>query len=405
MDRTNETGSCKAAGLHNTKKGNAMIARKKFGTVATALLVALALSGCGAAGAQPEPAPGGDDPGTTASDSWTIEAEFTADDGTITTSDYEPIAADKVTKPWRVCGLFPHVKDVLWVSANYGNVEEAKRLGIEYNLFEAGGYNNLSTQVSQTDDCIVQGFDALILGAISAEGNCATIEKALDAGMVVVDFINGTACSSELTENPLYTRVSVSYAETANLLGKFLVEQASGEERKVASFPGPDGAAFANDAVDGFDEAIAGSSVSVEVERRGDTGLDVQLALIEDVLRAYPDATDIFGVDIAAEAGVVALRNAGRTGEVGVYGYTIIPNLYQAIKDGDASAAVTDWTPFQGRMAVSQAVKVLEQMETGGRSVGPLPVVVSADNVGEIDYERMFGPENFDPVYAVTAAG
>lgn len=363
------------------------------------LAASMLLTACGAAGQQSESTDGTSENAT--SGEWSIEAEFTAEDGTISTADYEPIAAEDVSKPWKVCALFPHVKDVLWVSANYGNVEEAQRLGVEYHLSEAGGYGNLSTQVSQTEDCITQGFDALIVGAISAEGNCASIENALSKGIVVVDFINGTACGTDVSENPLYTRVSVSYAETSQLIGEFLADQAGGEPRKVASFPGPDGAAFANDAVDGFNTGIEGSSVDIEVERRGDTGLDVQLALIEDVLRAYPDATDIFGVDIAAEAGVVALRNAGRSGELGVYGYTIIPNLYQAIKDGDATAAVTDWTPFQGRMAVSQAVKLLEQQDPGGRTVGPLPVVVSVDNADSIDYERMFGPANFAPVYSV----
>ncbi|MDI2099366.1 TMAO reductase system periplasmic protein TorT [Ruicaihuangia caeni] len=373
-------------------------------TIALSLTLAVAtvaaLASCGAAGADTDAAP--PPPGAETTE-WTIDAEFVAADGSISAASYAPIDPGSVSEPWKVCALFPHVKDVLWVSANYGNAVEAERLGIEYNLFEAGGYGNLSTQVSQTDDCIVQGFDALILGAISAEGNCSTIEKALEANIVVVDFINGTNCGESVTDNPLYTRVSVSYHETSELIGRYLAESSDGAPL-VASFPGPDGAAFANDAVDGFATGIDGSAAEIEVERRGDTGLDVQLALIEDVLRAYPDVTDIFGVDIAAEAGVVALRNAGRSGEVGVYGYTIIPNLYQAIVDGDATAAVTDWTPFQGRMAISQAIKALEGQELGGRSVGPTPLVVSSENAASIEYERMFGPKDFAPVYSVRAS-
>jgi protein TorT len=178
-----------------------------------------------------------------------------------------------------------------------------------------------------------------------------------------------------------------------------MVEQAAGKPRSVAVFPGPDGAAFANDAVDGFAASTKDSSVKTEVIRRGDTGLDVQLRLIEDALRAYPGATDVFGVDIAAEAGAVALRNAGKSGEVGVYGYTIIPNLYQAIVDGEATAAVADWTPYQGRMAVSQAARALEGQDLGGIRVGPRPEVVSKDNAKDIAYEDMFGPASFKPVY------
>ncbi|MEV7648208.1 TMAO reductase system periplasmic protein TorT [Arthrobacter sp. NPDC089319] len=373
-----------------------MNATRKTTAVLSASAFVMALSACGAAGQSAEPAQSA---AAVSAENWSIDAEYTAEDGTITEAVYEPIDKASVVGDWKVCALFPHVKDALWVSANYGNVVEAERLGIQYNMFEAGGYGNLSTQVDQTNDCIVQGYDALIIGAISAEGNCSSIQRALDQDIVVVDFINGTSCGESVTSDPLYTQVMVSYKEAAELIGNYMVDQAGGESRKVAVFPGPDGAAFANDAVDGFTEAIKGSSLKTEVIRRGDNGLDIQLQLIEDALRAYPDATDVFGVDIAAEAGAIALRNAGKSGELGVYGYTLIPNLHQAIVDGEATAAVTDWTPYQGRMAVSQAARALEGQELGGARVGPKPEVISSENVEDVVFEDMFGPDSFNPVY------
>lgn len=363
-------------------------------------VLAVTLSGCGAAGAggQPTSTSSG-----AAGDTWSIDAEFTAADGSVETRPYEPLATADVTKDWRICAVFPHVKDTFWVSANYGNTAEAERLGVAYDMFEAGGYANLSTQVNQMSDCIVQDYDAIILGAISGEGNCASIASALEAGIVVVDFINGTVCGTEVTSNPLYTRVLVSYGETADIAGQALVDAAGGDERRVGVFPGPEGAAFANDAVAGFTEAISGSSVTTEVVRRGDTGLDIQLDMITDALQAYPDLTDIFGVDIAAEAATVALRNAGRD-DVGVYGYTIIPNLYDAIVNGEATGAVTDWTPYQGRIAIDQAIRILEGLDTGGATVGPHPEFVGADNAESISYEDMFGPRGFQPIYSVPAS-
>jgi protein TorT len=375
-----------------------MNATRKTAAALSASTLLIALSACGAAGQSPQPA---ETAAAVAAEDWSIAAEYTAEDGTVTEAVYEPIEEASADGDWKVCALFPHVKDALWVSANYGNTVEAERLGIQYNMFEAGGYTNLSTQVDQTNDCIVQGYDAIVIGAVSAEGNCSSIQRALDQDIVVVDFINGTACGESVTSDPLYTQVMVSYKETAQLIGQYMVDQAEGEPRNVAVFPGPDGAAFANDAVDGFTEATKDTSIKTEVIRRGDTGLDVQLQLIEDALRAYPEATDVFGVDIAAEAGSIALRNAGKS-ELGVYGYTLIPNLYQAIVDGDATAAVTDWTPYQGRMAVSQAVKALEGQDLGGTRVGPKPEVISSENVEDVVFEDMFGPESFSPVYEST---
>lgn len=360
------------------------------------LAAVISLTGCGAAGQTPQ---GPDQAAPGASDDWTIPAHFTQLDGTVETADYKALSPDEVTQPWNVCVLFPHVKDALWVSANYGSLTEAQRLGVEYNMFEAGGYGNLSTQVAQMDDCIVQKYDAIILGAISAEGNCASIEKALEAGIAVVDFINGTACSEDVRSNPLFSQAVVSYYDTSAMAAEYLVETSGGDPRKVGVFPGPEGATFANDAAQGFADVTAGTNVETIVTRRGDTGLDVQLNLIQDALQAYPDLTDILGVDIAAEAATVALRNANKLGTVDVYGYTIIPGLYDAIVNGEAAGAATDYTPYQGRIAVDVAVRMLEGIELRAPRVGPVPAMVTADTIDKIDYVDMFGPKGFQPVY------
>jgi protein TorT len=363
--------------------------------------VVAVLAACGAAGQSNEKEAAAPD----ASENWTIAADYAQPDGSTEKADYEPMSPDDVDGDWKVCALLPHVKDALWVSANYGNLTEAQRLGVQYNMFEAGGYGNLSTQISQMDDCIVQDYDAIILGAISADGNCSTIERALQAGIVVIDFINGTNCSDAVKSSELFAQAVVSYYDTAALAAEHLVETSDGKPRKVGVFPGPDGATFANDAAQGFADVTEGTSVETTVLRRGDTGLDVQLALIQDALQAYPDMTDVFGVDIAAEAGVVALRNAGKTGELGVYGYTIIPGLYEAIQNGDATGAVADHTPFQGRIAVDMAVRLLEGEELRATRVGPVPVMVSGENIDEVDYVELFGPSDFKPVYEWSPPG
>ena len=64
---------------------------------------------------------------------------------------YQPLA--HAAKPWRICVIYPHLKDAYWLSVNYGMVEEANRLGVSFDLYEAGGYPNLARQIEQVEAC------------------------------------------------------------------------------------------------------------------------------------------------------------------------------------------------------------------------------------------------------------
>ena len=56
------------------------------------------------------------------------------------------------------------MKDTFWVAVDYGIVEEAKRMGVNMTLYQAGGYENLPQQLAQFDDCMAGNFDAIVVG-------------------------------------------------------------------------------------------------------------------------------------------------------------------------------------------------------------------------------------------------
>ena len=69
----------------------------------------------------------------------------------------------------------PHLKDSYWQAVNFGLVDEAKRLGINLAIYQAGGYERLDVQRLQIEECLAEGFggkkvDGLILSAIDANG-------------------------------------------------------------------------------------------------------------------------------------------------------------------------------------------------------------------------------------------
>ena len=90
---------------------------------------------------------------------------------------YEPL--QKAEKKWNICVSFPHMKDAYWLAVDYGVAEEAKDLGVTMHLVEAGGYTNLAKQISQIEDCVSAGAQAVVIGAISYDGLKKTV-KALN---------------------------------------------------------------------------------------------------------------------------------------------------------------------------------------------------------------------------------
>src|SRR5690606_22034403 len=96
-----------------------------------------------------------------------IEPPFSADGKSVDVS-YVPL--EKAEKPWNICVSFPHMKDAYWLGVGYGVAEEAARLGVKMNIAEAGGYTELAKQISQIEDCVASGAEAVVIGAISLDG-------------------------------------------------------------------------------------------------------------------------------------------------------------------------------------------------------------------------------------------
>src|SRR5207247_604128 len=218
--------------------------------------------------------------------------------------DYIPI--DHAAKKWNMCVSFPHMKDAYWIAVDYGVVSESRRLGVKMQLVEAGGYTNLAKQVSQIEDCVAQGANAVIIGAISARGVVA-----------------GNKC---------------------------------------------------------FTDSVARGAIEVVSTKYGDTGKEIQLKLVEDVLQAYPNIDYIVGTSPTTEAAAQALRDAGKSDKIKVLAYYFTPGVYQDIKRGAVLAAPTDSAVIQGRIAIDQAVRILEN-KPYTKHTGPAIYVIDKSNI------------------------
>jgi protein TorT len=308
--------------------------------------------------------------------------------------DYVPV--EKAEKKWNICVSFPHMKDAYWMAVDYGVVEESKRLGVQMTLLEAGGYTNLNKQISQIEDCVANGAQAVVIGAISLDGLNNLVKEIRSKDIPVIDVINGIS-SPELSAKSL-----VSFGEMGYKAGEYIAKmhpKGSGKV-KVAWFPGPPGAGWVEAGNLGFVEAVKDSDIEIVDTKYGDTGKEVQLKLVEDVLEAHPDINYIVGTSPTTEAAVQLLRGRGLDDKIKVLAYYFTPGVYENIKRGRVLAAPTDSAVIQGRVAIDQAVRILEGKDYL-KHVGPALYVIDSKNIETFDYPSSLAPADFKPVFRV----
>ena len=329
-----------------------------------------------------------------AEEPWPLEARSIPFDDTSpgVLIDYPPL--QKASRNWRICVLYPHLKDAYWLSVNYGMVQEARRLGVSFDLYEAGGYPNLARQVAQLRTCGSDDFDAVILGAVSYDGLTPAVRD-VAAKMPVIAAVN------DIADEGITAKASVPWFNMGAAAGRVIAKAhpKGSSPVRIAWFPGPEGAGWVTFVEAGFMAAIADSSAQIVAVRHGDTGLEQQVLLVEEVLDQVPDLDYLVGSGPMAEAAVPILRARGLTDRVQVVSTYLSHAVYRGILRGRILAAPTDLAVRQGELSVEMAVRALEgQLHIP--HAGPVIVTVTPETIGAIGTTGSLAPASFTPVFS-----
>jgi len=308
---------------------------------------------------------------------------------------YTPL--DKAQKKWRIRVFIPHLKDAYWLGVNYGLIDEARRLEVSLSIFEAGGYDQLDVQRRQIEKVLAENPDGLIIGAISLDGLNDIVKKASDKGIPVLDLINGMS-SPHIT-----ARAAVSFWDMGYQAGSYLqrLQDKNGKPLKLAWFPGPEGAGWVAAGDAGFRKAIEGSTIKILDSQYGDTGSSVQGKLIEAAISRYAGDFDcIAGTAVTAETAVKILRRRGLADRVKILSYYYGPGVHRGIRRGDITAAPSDLTVLQARIAVDVMVRILEKRDYF-KHVAPRVQVVDSSNIRTWDSSTTLAPRGFRPIFSI----
>lgn len=300
------------------------------------------------------------------------------------------------TRGWRLCAIYPHLKDGYWLAVNYGMKEEARRLGVGLEIAESGGYHNLEEQRQQVSKALDdKNCHALLLGTVSYDGLNDLLSGHAGAKPVL-------ALANDIAPAGVQGKIGVPWQQLGLEIGRWLAERhpAGTPSTDIAWFLGPQEAGWVGFLDAGFREGIAGSAINVAVTKWGDTGRLTQRRLVEEALEEHPGLRYLAGTAVMAEVAIAELRHKGLQDRIGLVSSYMTPGAYGGLSRGRILAAVSDFPVLQGKLAVQQAVSHLEGVPA--RSfIGPEVSLLTRDTMAQYPARWILPPAGFTPIYTL----
>lgn len=172
-------------------------------------------------------------------------------------------------------------------------MEEA-RYSVEQNshlieeVFVTNAQGSISKQISDIEDLITKGVDAICVTAISPKALVPVVEKAMDKGIVVVDF------SQTVNTEKTTSSVVIDQKEFGRVGAEWLVEDLDGEG-KIIVFNGVKGTSTSQYRWQGAKEVFDDyPDIEVLQQVNADWAYSKAKSAMEDILPSYPEIDGIW---------------------------------------------------------------------------------------------------------------
>lgn len=263
-------------------------------------------------------------------------------------------AANPAKERYTIGVLLPMLSNAHFTAQAYGYQSEAEALGVDAIIWDCGGYAYFDKQVSQMEDLIAMDVDAIILVAADADACVATIDKAFEAGIPVVN-VNVMANSDKVL------KIKSNDTDIGQLEAE-RIGQLLGGEGNVLMVRGTAGTSWAIGRGDGFiaymEEHYPNINILAELWCANE--VDAAMQQVEDAIMAYGD--EIQAVYAPGEntikGAVLALKAAGMND---VFAVSCDPadDTVAMLKEGSVDASVVQYSCGLGMWGMRAAVNIL----------------------------------------------
>ena len=276
--------------------------------------------------------------------------------------------------------MLPAAGDPYFKMKSYGYIDEGRKHGYEVKIYDAGGYGNLQKQITQIEDVIQRKVAGIVLVPASSDGTVPVVEKAIAAGIPVVN--DGIATRTDKISGFVG---EPSYVMT-ELLAMYVADKLGGKG-EVAMLSGPSGLDLTKFRVDGFKDYLSKfPEMKVVAEKFTSTAAADALSTMQDFLQAHPSLKAVYTFNGPIAIGAVqALRAIGKKpGEVMVVTTDMEVETQRLIDEGWIQATVVSQPVTMARLAVQRAIEAAEGKEIPAETLTQA-TMITKDTLNNVD--------------------
>jgi len=285
--------------------------------------------------------------------------------------------------------LVPHLTNPHFVALSYGYLSEAEKWGAEAVLFDAGGYIYLDKQIQQIEDLVAMGVDAICLVSISEEGTAPAVNRAVDAGIPVINTNNVT------NSEKVCIKITSDNEEIGKIEAKYLAEKLNGKGN-ILMMNGVAGTTWGIHRSKGFKDYIQENYPEIKIldERWLDNSPEAGLKEMDDALQVYDNIDAVFTAAENNALGVVkAIESSGETRKILITSVDPSPEGIAQIRKGKIDMMVVQGSVYQGTWAIKAAINILEGKAKEMIHEARTPIfTITRDNVDTFNYVGVNSP-------------
>jgi ribose transport system substrate-binding protein len=259
-------------------------------------------------------------------------------------------------------------------------LEETIRNEVEANgdeLIATDPANDVMLQITQIEDMITQGIDAIFLNPAEAEGILPALDMLKEAGIPIINFDTEVADLSYVDSYVGSDNYNAGFVCGEDLVSKY----PEGGDIIILDSPTMNSI---TDRTNGFVDAIEGKNFNVVAQQDAKGNLEVSMGITEDLLQAHGDVVAIFGGNDPTALGALAAANAAGMSECLIYGVDGSPDIKAELTNADSLIAGTG---AQSPIGIAEkSVEVMYQYLSGNSVEDRYPVetfLITSENVDE----------------------
>ena len=279
---------------------------------------------------------------------------------------------------YKIALIQQHQTNAFQIAVTEGAQAKADELGVELSILSAD--QDAAKQISQIEQCVSEGYDAILFEPVDPDGLRDAAKAAADAGVVMINVVSTCTDWESAGISAVACGDNVKAGENEMQHVADLLEG----KGNVAILTGPSSTTDSLDRLEGYRNILANYPEMTEVVAPADCEWDTAKAqaTVESWLSAYDlDAIVCQNDGMAVGAGNAAGANSG----IIITGLDGTPDGYEAIKDGRITGTVAQDGGAMAANGIEAAVTLLDGGELENNLIIVDSVWIDASNVA--DYE------------------